>query len=620
MRTRRVERSFRFSCCVALMTALSISTVLGNESGGDQPAINRYGIRSWNPYAAAQRCENGKIIEVVIIPASPPPENYRGEAVELPALNVALGITVIPEVPAFNWCYGCTATSAAMAMGYYDRMGYPNMYIGPSNGGVCPLNNETYWPNASSTIGECPLSVTHAGKDGRVIRGHVDDYWIAVDNLGPDPFVVNGWPEHAQGECTGDYMGTSQSKFNNPDGYAWITYYHNGDPLYDRPDFYDDGKLRRDACHGLRLFVESRGYSVDSNYSQYIKGWPGTDPGKGFTFADFQAEIDAGYPVIILLVGHSMLGFGYNRSANMIYIHDTWDHSDHQMAWGGSYGGRPHQGVTVCRLAEVEPPPPDEVQLPLPSPTCWAGQYYGPFVPDRAFDGDTSTFWITVPGDMEEWIAVDLGARHTVTRMSQYAQYDPRWPGKSNISSNEVQFSDDNATWTTVVQGGAWSFHEHDEWATDSWAFTTPVINKKARYVKINTSHTFAQANIYETRIYVPRVEVLLNGDIFGAGSQFQATFQLNGSIAQPFTAYAVVILPNGSMLNALTLKAPIQPVVANMQGLDAPFSYPLINRNIPGGAPKGEYEIVAAFFDPSKPIHSRADAFLDVKAKFTIQ
>jgi hypothetical protein len=570
----------------------------------------------------AQRWVNGKIIEVVIVPPCPPPENYRGKGVELPALNIALGINIIPEVPAFNWCYGCSATSAAMAMGHYDRTEYPNMYIGPSNGGVCPLNNETFWANASPTIGECPLSATHAGIDGRVywFRGHVDDYWIVKDNPGPDPFIVNGWTEHVLGECTGDYMATNQSTYNNVDGSTWFTYYLNGDPLYDPPDFYDNGKLRRDGCHGVRLFVESRGYSVDSNYSQYIQGWLGTDPDKGFTFADFQSEIDAGYPVIIQVAGHSMLGFGYDSSANTIYIHDTWDHLDHQMTWGGSYGGRAHQGVTVCRPAEVEPPPADEVQLTLNSPACWAGQSYGSLTPDKAFDGDTSTYWFTVPGDTEEWIAVDLGARHTITRMSQWAPYDPQWPGISNISSNEVQFSDDNATWTTVVQGGGWSFHERDEWATNSWAFTTPTINRKARYVKINSSHTFSQANIYETRFYVPRAEILLNGGTFGAGSQFQATFQLNGSITQPFTAYAVVILPNGSMLNCLGLNRPLKPVVRNMPGLEAPFSYPLINRNIPGGAPVGEYEVVAAFFDPSKPIRSRADAFFEASSKFTIQ
>ncbi|GAG95928.1 unnamed protein product, partial [marine sediment metagenome] len=34
---------------------------------------------------------------------------------------------------------------------------------------------------------ECPLSATHDGVDGRSIKGHVDDYWVAYGNSGDDP-------------------------------------------------------------------------------------------------------------------------------------------------------------------------------------------------------------------------------------------------------------------------------------------------------------------------------------------------------------------------------------------------------------------------------------------------
>jgi len=49
-------------------------------------------------------------------------------------------------------------------------------------------------------------------------------------------------------------------------------------------------------------------------------------------------------------------------------------------------------------------------------------------------------------------------------------------------------------------------------------------------------------------------------------------------------------------------------------------MNYPLINTNIPAGAPLGSYEVVAAFFDPTKPIHGRPDVFLDVNSKFTVR
>jgi hypothetical protein len=94
----------------------------------------------------------------------------------------------------------------------------------------------------------------------------------------------------------------------------------------------------------------------------------------------------------------------------------------------------------------------------------------------------------------------------------------------------------------------------------------------------------------------------------------------LSESIERPFTAYAVIILPNGSMLNARTLDTPLRPVVTNIPSLSAPFQFPLLSTTIPPGAPKGIYEIVAAFFDPTKPITGRGDAFLDVSATFAIE
>lgn len=117
-----------------------------------------------------------------------------------------------------------------------------------------------------------------------------------------------------------------------------------------------------------------------------------------------------------------------------------------------------------------------------------------------------------------------------------------------------------------------------------------------------------------------PQAEMALNGTSFTRGGFFSATFRLDQSITQPFTAFAVVILPDGStMLDALTLRPNVKPVASNVPRLNLPFSYPLISLNLPQGAPFGQYEVVAVFFGPGKPIHGRQDAFLDVSAKFEI-
>jgi hypothetical protein len=294
-----------------------------------------------------------------------PPSKTKVDVAAVPDVRIEGAINTLSNVPAFDWSYGCAATSAAMLFGYYDRTGYSNMYSGPANGGVCPLDNSvwghTTYPGV--TCGECPLSATHNGIDGRTIKGHVDDYWIDYGNAGPDPYVTNGWVEHTL-DCVGDYMGTNQARYSSIDGGTTFYFYPSGDPLY---DYTGCEPAYRDGCHGMKLFAQSCGYTVMTDFSQLIQG-QGTDPNKGFTFSDFQAEIDAGHPVLILVTGHMMIGYGYDTSTNTIYVHNTWDYSSHTMTWGGTYSGMQHFAVTVIRLnSPALNAPSDLVATPVSS-------------------------------------------------------------------------------------------------------------------------------------------------------------------------------------------------------------------------------------------------------------
>jgi len=306
-----------------------------------------------SPYEKIVTDPSGRQLIQAIFPVPPP--KIKVAAVDVPEVHIAGVINTLSNVPAFDWSYGCAATSAAMLFGYYDRIGYSNMYTGPTNGGVCPLDNsawgQTVWWPSGVTCGECPLSATHNGIDGMAIKGHVDDYWIDYGNAGPDPYLGN-WAEHTLGDCTGDYMGTNQAKYSNIDGGTIFFYDPTGDPLYDYTGYEP---TYRDGCHGMKLFAQSRGYTVVTNFNQLIQG-QGSDPNKGFTFADFQAEIDAGRPVLILVTGHAMLGYGYDTSTNTIHVHNTWDYYSHTMTWGGTYSGMQQYAVTVIRL---NPPPPN---------------------------------------------------------------------------------------------------------------------------------------------------------------------------------------------------------------------------------------------------------------------
>ena len=325
---------------------------MGVCAAGAQQAASALPNARGNPYLVRTLIDgHGNQIDEIAVPGRPPAITMP--AVQLPKLAYGvigtLSVNSLNNVPAFRWCYGCSATSAGMLFGYYDNSGFFLMYTGIANSGVCPMNNNATWgftTYPSVTCAECPFVASHLGVEGRSTRGHVDDYWIDYNNASPDPYITGSWTQHSPQDSTADFMGTNQSAKNNTDGSTTFYNYPNGSLLSD----YTGGEpTDRDGCHGMRLFAESRGYQVTTNYSQYIYGYNGNT--QGFTFAQFQAEIDAGHPVLIQLEGHTMLGFGYDSTSSIVYIHDTWDNLNHTMTWGGSYGGMLHYGVTVIHVA-----------------------------------------------------------------------------------------------------------------------------------------------------------------------------------------------------------------------------------------------------------------------------
>ena|GEM_PF-1684595 len=337
---------------IVLLVTIGLITGLCGAARADQP----YLLGTFTD-------PDGNPVDGVIVPPSPPPPGYVPSTVQAP---VPQGAKVLDNVPSFTWAYGCSAVAAGMMMGYYDRIGYDKMYTGPANGGVCPINNNVW----SASHAECPFVASHMGVDGRNVRGHVDDYWISVDNNSPDPYQTGGWAEHSPLDCTGDFMGTSQHKWNMPDGSTIFFYNSNSTPAND-VTWCEPGN--RDGCHGMKLYAQSKGYTVTANYNQYILGYKSSTA--GFTFQQFMSEIDAGYPVLIQLEGHTMIGYGYDNTngAQTVYIHNTWDTGYDTMTWGGSYskygyGPMKHCGVTVFHLAPVK------VETPTFSPT--AGVYY----------------------------------------------------------------------------------------------------------------------------------------------------------------------------------------------------------------------------------------------------
>jgi hypothetical protein len=292
---------------------------------------------------------NGPDIQEIIINGPPaPPAGFdvqRNAAAPIEG-NSAAGIHLL-EAPAFKWVFGCSAVSGAMIAGYYDRSGWPNMYAGPTNGGVIPLDDNS-WPtwtdSASATYPGNPLIASKNGLDGRTTRGSIDDYWIAYQSTLADPFITNGWIQHTWGTAIGDYMKTSQSSFTNTDG-STMFYTYTSVPNQLTCATMAANSLA-DGTLGRKLFYEARGYTVTDCYNQRTDN---TVAG-GFSLAQFRAEIDAGRPVMLNLLGHTIVGVGYDDTSSTIYIHDTWDNNNHTMTWGTSYSGMALNSVSIVNL------------------------------------------------------------------------------------------------------------------------------------------------------------------------------------------------------------------------------------------------------------------------------
>jgi hypothetical protein len=264
------------------------------------------------------------------------------------------------EVPDYQWYAGCFATTSGNAMGFWDRHGFPDFYTGPTAGGVAPLDSQ-------GTNGEIRgFYASKAGMDGRPANkpGHIDDYWFyytgyytdfSYESTEPDPFRVASRAEHTP-DCLADFIGLSQRKWTNMnnecdgniDAYAFVFWDTNGNRRTNYTPPPIGGIPVRDIPSGLREWTRWRGYDADV-FSQLADFNPYCPPGRGFTFNDMKAEIDAGYPVLLFMQPtnqfsrslsnmpkgnpqiHAVLIYGYyiaDDGKKYLYNRTSWGDSD----------------------------------------------------------------------------------------------------------------------------------------------------------------------------------------------------------------------------------------------------------------------------------------------------
>jgi len=95
-------------------------------------------------------------------PSAPLPEY---ETQRIASMMPLAGEGILPNFPAYNWVFGCSAVSGAMIAAYYDRGAYPNMYTGPTNGGVMTLTDSSWplWSDGYKQYPNNPLIASHKG-------------------------------------------------------------------------------------------------------------------------------------------------------------------------------------------------------------------------------------------------------------------------------------------------------------------------------------------------------------------------------------------------------------------------------------------------------------------------
>jgi len=366
------EKFLKFISGVLLLIVIvgSVSSVQASRQQQDDgpPVVISSESEEMTPYftLVTDTYSDGSTATSAII--NGPPEPPEGYDLGLVPEDEVLGEdrATLSGFPSYDWVFGCSAVSAGMIAGYYDRHGFPKMYTGPTNGGVMPLT-DTSWPKWYSPDYDThdpypnnPLIASHKGVDGRTIKGSIDDYWWAYVSTKKDPYILGSWTQHGYATAIGDYMHTSQSKYSLVDGASRFHWNYPSGAKLTCADMVSKG-YTDEATLGIKAFYQKRGYTVTGCYSQMVDTYLSSNGySGGFTLANYKAQINAGNPVLLNVWGHTMVGYGYG-TGNTIYIRNTWDNNPsnvYSMQWGGYYSGMVHYQVVVVNLKKPYIPTP----------------------------------------------------------------------------------------------------------------------------------------------------------------------------------------------------------------------------------------------------------------------
>lgn len=228
-------------------------------------------------------------------------------------------------MPEAEYMYGCAPTAMAMILGYYDLYGYngvdlSNMIEGDVDLKSRGTDGNPYNMNAFDTaLGRATASEDYVyrfyARDGKATTPEQEyEYTFKEDGVTLNTDVWN---------CIADYLGTGQ-------------YWRGTCNL---------STISSEMEPGLDMYLQSRGYKMDYELTRIA--WVNS-----FSFADYMNEIDSGRPVMVLIAGHAMTGYGYNPDTQEIIFDDCYESG--RMEWDGTYAYagayRPLQAIMVIGI------------------------------------------------------------------------------------------------------------------------------------------------------------------------------------------------------------------------------------------------------------------------------
>ena len=120
MRKKVFQKIARGLIVIALLLSATNLTVFAQETPPPIPTAEYFIVETKVLY-------DGTSIDKILINGPPtPPVGYERTTAALPEPNPEAGLVTL-SVPAYNWSFGCSATSATMIAAFYDRGYYPSM-------------------------------------------------------------------------------------------------------------------------------------------------------------------------------------------------------------------------------------------------------------------------------------------------------------------------------------------------------------------------------------------------------------------------------------------------------------------------------------------------------------